>query len=430
MKENFDILFLKKNNPQFASSLLTYDKEKKHTLNIIRGLDETFEVDGLQLTSRHSRQQQAAKNLKNIDLNSDVHVYGIGLGDEIRLLQSRMNSKHKIYVYVLCPKLLLQLLECTQNFALLFNKTPNTEFIFDNFPASLPQNRLCILPELMLEPAIHNKTKLKLRTALNSHYSQNIFNKTGEIRIKKALLQNNEDLKNEHALKFSKLSPCSQAIVIASGPSLESAFPKIKFLKKQGAITIAAETSLPFLESQSFIPDYVMTIDDLAGGYAGTSFMKDMKIYRSCTLLYAPWSNKKIWKEYLGPRFYIPFKKTFKYLSNFTKDGDCLWCSGSVMHAQTALAIALGAKKVFLAGVDLCYDGEYSHVGLKKTNDPYISGDTPFEIICNDGKLRPTQGNFMLYLEDLEDYISAHSEVEFLNLAEHGARIKGCTFKI
>ena len=67
MKENFDILFLKENNPQFASTLLTYDNEKKHTLNIIRGLDETFAVDGLQLTSRHSRQQQAEKNLKNID---------------------------------------------------------------------------------------------------------------------------------------------------------------------------------------------------------------------------------------------------------------------------------------------------------------------------------------------------------------------------
>ncbi|MCI6797319.1 MAG: DUF115 domain-containing protein, partial [Succinatimonas sp.] len=288
MKENFDILFLKENNPQFASTLLTYDNEKKHTLNIIRGLDETFEVDGLQLTSRHSRQQQAEKDLKQIDLDSDVHVYGIGLGDEIRLLQSRINSKHKIYVYVLCPKLLLQLLECTQNFALLFNKTPNTEFIFDNFPEKLPQNRLCILPELMLEPAIHNKTKLKLRTALNSHYSQNIFKKTGEIRIKKALLQNAENLKNEDALNFSKLSSCSLAIVIASGPSLESAFPKIKSLKKQGAITIAAETSLPFLESQNFIPDYVMTIDDLAGGYAGNRFMRDMEIYRSCTLLYAP----------------------------------------------------------------------------------------------------------------------------------------------
>lgn len=428
MKENFDILFLKKNNPNFATALLTHDNDEEHKLKLICGLDETFEVDGIQLTSRHSRKTQAEKNLKNINTDADVHVYGIGLGDEIRILQSKITPSHKIYVYVLCPKLLLQLLECTQNFAPLFKQTPNTEFILDNFPDKLPENRLCILPELILEPAFQNRTKLKLRTALDCHYSQKIFKKTGENRIKKALLKNAEALKREQALQLAKLSSCSQAIVIASGPSLEHTFTTIKALRKEGAVTIAAETALTYLESQNFIPDYVITIDDLAGGYAGDKFMKDMAAYRSCILLYAPWSNQKIWKNYSGPHVYIPFAKTFKYLPMLKKTGDSLWCSGSVMHAQTALAVALGADKVFLAGVDLCYDGEYTHVGIKKANDPYISGDTPCEILCNDGKLRPTQGNFMQYLEDLEDYIAVHPEVEFVNLSERGARIKGCAF--
>ena len=100
-------------------------------------------------------------------------------------------------------------------------------------------------------------------------------------------------------------------------------------------------------------------------------------------------------------------------------------------HAQIALAVSLGASKIELLGVDLAFDDEYSHAGIKITDDPYlakINDKHPIETICNDGRLRVTQRNFTVYKEDLERYIEAHPDILFISLSEKAAMIRGCSF--
>ncbi|PIE05245.1 MAG: hypothetical protein CSA76_00040 [Spirochaetales bacterium] len=57
------------------------------------------------------------------------------------------------------------------------------------------------------------------------------------------------------------LRPHRRVLVTAAGPSLEEQLPKIRKLQSEGALLLAADTSLPVLLASQITPDWVLSID-------------------------------------------------------------------------------------------------------------------------------------------------------------------------
>ncbi len=432
--KNRNLNALERFDPLFCKELLSHEGDYKHDCRLIEGQDVTLAVDGIQLTSRHDRRNCTRYRCRNIDFHQDIHVFGLALGDEIRYIQKeleRLNAVDtKITVHILCPSLLCALLDIDDELYTLFNK--NIIFTLKDFKDEIPENSVISINELRMESNFQNALKLRLINYLEKEYARSLFERTGGIEIKKKLEQNSTLLINESPLKLDRLSKIKKALILASGPSLGENLFKIKQKIKDGFTLIAADTALGFLEDHNIHPDYIVTIDAKVGKHAGIKFLKNKNDYQNTTLIYAPWSDSRFWLDYPGQRFYLSAKRA-ELILPFLKEkkADGLWYSGSVAHAQIALAVSLGASLIELLGVDLAFDDEYSHAGIKIKDDPYLAklnDKHPVETLCNDGKMRATQRNFTVYKEDLERYIEVHPEISFISLSEKAAMIRGCGF--
>ncbi len=432
--KNRNIRALEQFYPKFCQEVLSHERDHVHDIQIIEGQDVTLQVDGMQLTSRHDRKKVAQYQCRALDFNKDIHVFGLGLGDEIRFILQRLSDfkepKIKIIVHILCPCLFCSLLHIDDELYTLFN--PSVSFSLNKFLGDIPHNSIISINELRIESNFQNALKQKLINHLEKNYAQALFERTGGEAIKKQLAQNSQLLIKEKPLKLSLLPKIEKALILASGPSLGENISAIKQKIKEDYILIAADTALGFLEDHHIYPQYIVTIDVMVGKFAGVKFLKHIEYYKNTTLIYAPWSDKRLWQNFSGPKFFISSKRSDRILP-FLKDkkADPLWYSGSVAHAQISLAVELGAKLIELLGVDLAFDNEYSHAGIKLKDDPYLAelkNNNLIETLCNDGKLRPTQKNFTVYKEDLESYIKAHPNIAFKSLSAKAALILGCEF--
>ncbi len=432
--KNRNIKALDKFDPLFCKELLSHEQDSLHDYQLIEGQDVTLAVDGIQLTSRHARQSTTCYKCRDLDYQQDIHVFGLGLGDEIRFIQKELKRLNKIntkiIVHILCPGIFCALLDIDDELFTLFNG--KIIFTLDDFIGEIPKNNIISINELRMESNFHNALKLKLINYLEKEYAQALFERTGGVAIKRQLEQNSALLKNENPLKIDNLPKIKKALILASGPSLSENLKKIKQRILEGFTLIAADTALGFLEDHNIYPHYIVTIDAHVGKFAGIKFLKNKNNYKSTVLIYAPWSDSRFWLDYPGQRFYLSSPRAKKILPFLNKTkADSLWYSGSVAHAQISLAISTGAQIVELLGVDLAFDNGYSHAGLKLAEDPYLGKihDTNLiETLCNDGQMRATQKSFTVYKEDLESYIAAHPDIEFRTLSVKAAVIRGCKY--
>ncbi len=153
--------------------------------------------------------------------------------------------------------------------------------------------------------------------------------------------------------KIAKLVKGKTVFVIGSGPSLSTAIPKLKNLKK--SIKIAADSSIKPLLENDIVPDIVVT--DLDGD---ENALKKIAKTKSIFVVHAHGDNikkmglAKKFKNCVGTTQSRPFSKIQNF-GGFT-DGD----------RGVFLASYFGAKKIILFGMDFgSRIGKYSNT--KKT---------------------------------------------------------------
>ncbi|MDY6322152.1 MAG: 6-hydroxymethylpterin diphosphokinase MptE-like protein [Succinivibrio sp.] len=396
-------------------------------VRVDEGKEQTLLADGRQLTSRYRRSFQAERALRNIDFNQDVWLYGLGLGDEVRLALNKLAPRRRIRVQVLCPRLFAILSSADSDFIELIRE--EVSFELPENGSAPAQNRAVILPELSLEERFVPDLKLRLRAELDEAYAKECFERGPGLRIRKNVQDNLPLLQKEQPYRAAELGVWNEALVLCSGPSLKRDLKKAQDLLKAhpGMVTVAADTALAFLEPLKLIPDYAVSIDDLAGWHAGTAFFKDLSLYRCCTLLYSAASLQRLWLDYPGRRRYLLSERIIKNSPALKeRGGDALWGSGSVALTAVSLCLAQGARAVYLLGADFAADEEYTHAGIKRSEDRFINGDFRLKVSCNDGASRPTLRNFIVYREDLENLIALRKDTRFVNLSSRGAVIRGC----
>lgn len=236
--------------------------------------------------------------------------------------------------------------------------------------------------------------------------------------------RNRENLQSKYEIKhlFNKFAEVP-TIVVGGGPSVNefiSACEKSQIHKK--ALIIACDAVLPKLLSHGIKPHIVTRCERKL-----THIFKDVKKEETKGIFYAayPWCS---------PEFFDLFEDGFML---FRDNGVCKWTgyepgsvNGGVSSANAALELALllGAKKIFLTGIDLCFLDGRSHVeGTQVEFDIDKSKPKWTDIPNNSGEMVKT---IPVWARCLEEYRGAlfkwaGSGSKVYNTSLRGAHIQG-----
>jgi hypothetical protein len=106
-----------------------------------------------------------------------------------------------------------------------------------------------------------------------------------------------------------------------------------------------------------------------------------------------------------------------------------LFAGGSVIHTAVDAAVIAGARSVFLAGADLSFPDESSHVEGAVHRTAVGPGRVgQIRVLDGHGGQVPTNLAMAGFLRELEDYIVAHPAIRFIATSRRGARISGTEF--
>lgn len=154
------------------------------------------------------------------------------------------------------------------------------------------------------------------------------------------------------------LDPVREAVVTGAGPSLESQLDEIRQKRDGGTPIIATDTSLSCLLKNDIMPDIVISIDCqhvtyhhfMAGYPEGIPLVLDLASPPGLTRL----TDKLV--------FFTSGHPFSQYVSTHWRPFPYIDISGgNVSHAAVSLADSLGAKRIYLYGVDFSYPSGKSY---------------------------------------------------------------------
>lgn len=216
-------------------------------------------------------------------------------------------------------------------------------------------------------------------------------------------------------------SDMDEVVVVAAGPSLDDTMETIRRWQGKKKI-ICVGTVFRKLISRGIRPDFVVVIDP----QERTLRQIDGLESETVPMILGVTAHWGFAENYLGEK-YIVYMRTFdemveNHIASIAKE---VWPSGStVTWMALEVALRLGAKKVYLAGVDLAYPGGVTHA--TDTLDYAVKKVEGLLEVCGVGGISVyTDKVFASYREEIENRIAETEGVTFYNLSQVGARIKG-----
>lgn len=214
---------------------------------------------------------------------------------------------------------------------------------------------------------------------------------------------------------------CDECIVIAAGPSLDE---NISFIKEsKGSKTlIAVNTVIKRMHAENVVPDLVVAAD------ARAQLLEHIQGHEEFTKeIYLIADETTCWKyidAYRGNICLVPTPNG-KNLPLANPENLDIWeIYGTVSALAIETAARLGAKRIFLAGLDLAYPGgiNYAH-GVSHKREEKRKGNC--QVRSADGSMVETSQAFDLFRHSIEEQIKKNPNIDFINLSKHGALIKG-----
>ncbi len=147
------------------------------------------------------------------------------------------------------------------------------------------------------------------------------------------------------------IKPESKVLVTGAGPSLEMQIPELRRLKNESCL-IATDTSLPCLLKNDICPDLVISIDcqQITYHHFLSGYPKEIPLILD---LASPPVLTRLTDKLLFFSSGHPFSQ---YVTNNLREFPIIDTSGgNVSHAAVSLANFLGAKEIYLFGVDFSY---------------------------------------------------------------------------
>lgn len=310
------------------------------------------------------------KNLPQIESLNEIYKYiffGLGLGIHIPIIHERIKAKFYLIVEPSLEIFKLSLFvtnysKLAQEAKIIFSIADN-EFQFrEKFDTlycdSFIDNHYFKFFKLT------DNCNIYMKTIQNFLISQSYYLYSYD-RTFSSIFRTNTYITNKYKilniskvlnLEFSK----KPILLLAAGPSLQK---NIKFVKQNQDkfIIIAIYATLPLLENNAIKPDIITQYDEQNHQVLNTlDKIKDISFFENSILLLASHVNEKLTKSFPKENIYI-----FQAMFELKKDFGTL-TSPSIGELTYALALKLGAKEIYLLGLDLALDNE--------TNKSHIDG--------------------------------------------------------
>jgi hypothetical protein len=357
----------------------------------------TIVVAGRHITSRTNRAAEAAMQVSTVPEEADeAWVYGWGLGD----IQRELLKRPQLKTLTVVP-LNMAIFDAAVDFE------PQDWMNDARVKLVMPDEIKDVYAPCCVYPAdlrLADRNAWWLRDRLMAYLNQpfNAFLFQWMNTVWSSHLAENKPFLDVDAnvLELSG-TDTRDAIVIGGGPTLGLAYD---WIRAQDMNVIVASTALRPLLAAGIEPDVVVVID------------RDPKMQRhfetKCngSLVYHPMVHPSIPAGWAGKRYVVQERQLF--------------CGGSVIHNQIDLAVRMGAKTVYLAGLDFGYPGKVSHVAGAPM--PYTISEQAATLTTNGrGVDIPTDPNLLQYRVCAEDFIASHPGVEWRKLGRDGSEMRG-----
>jgi hypothetical protein len=390
--------------------------------DLVEGLGSTLSIAGIQLTSRHDRTREARLQAGRLPSAAVLHLYGTGLGDLQQVLLERLELE-RLYVHILNGAifaLVLQLLDQQQ-----WLEDPRVELLYagDQYEIQLP---FFALPsELVLADDYNAKIRDRLISETHLTFSNRAFDPDDPEIVER--LQSSLELvrTDSDVVELFATRPGQEVFVIATGPSLEQHFDRLRVIREQAQrpLFICVDTAYRPLRDHGITPDVVVCVDQrISALHLPSEGTADI------ALVYMPLIDPKVLSGWKGPR-YVGYSASPIYgrLRQQVPKAQ-LYVGGSVIHPAVDLALKMGAARITLFGADFAFPGNKTHAGWQDGDLGPQFATANHWVLDGHGQRVKTQLNFRSYLCELERYIAGHPQVSFFNSSREGAMITGTAF--
>ncbi|UZD97060.1 DUF115 domain-containing protein [Pseudomonas corrugata] len=408
--------------PAMAERLLLEEVDGLQA-DLVEGLGSTLSINGIQLTSRHDRRAEA--ELQASSLPSDaavVHLYGTGLGD----LQSRLLERAKLerlHVNILNGSvfaLVLRVLDQSQ-----WLDDPRVELFYAGDQAEIQLPFFALPAELVLADDFSAKIRDRLVSETHLTFNNREFDPAAPEIIERLhstfhLVRGDRDV-GELFGSFKE----REAFVIATGPSLERHFERLRGLSEQAErpLLICVDTAYRPLINHGIRPDIVVSIDQRI-----TARHLPPDDTDEIALVYLPMADPLVIGAWRGPRYVGYSASPIYHRMRQQLSRHELYVGGSVIHPAVDLAVKMGALRITLFGADFAFPHDRTHAGWSDGDlGPQLEVARHW-VLDGHGQRVKTQLNFRSYLCELERFIAGHPQVRFYNSSRDGAMIAGTDF--
>ena len=408
--------------PALAERLLLEDVGGLQA-DLVEGLGSTLSINGIQLTSRHDRLAEAGLQAASLPQDAAVvHVYGTGLGD----LQSHLLERtglERLSVHILNGAvfaLVLQLLDQSPWLA-----DPRVALLYAGDLAEIQLPFFALPAELVLADDYDAKIRDRLISEIHLDFTNQAFDPQSPEIVERlqstfSLVQEDRDV----AELFGTLKG-GEAFVIATGPSLERHFEKLRHLSQQAErpLLICVDTAYRPLIDHGIAPDIVVSIDQRI-----SARHLPPENTANIALVYLPMADPAVIGAWRGAR-YVGYSSSpvYREMREQLPRAE-LHVGGSVIHPAVDLAVKMGAAQVTLFGADFAFPHDKTHAGWGDGDLGPQLGASRHWVLDGYGRRVKTQLNFRSYLCELERFIAGHPQVRFFNSSRDGAMIVGTDF--
>lgn len=198
------------------------------------------------------------------------------------------------------------------------------------------------------------------------------------------------------------------AIVLGGGPSLDEVLPWLQENRRNLVVLAAARIS-GRLRSVGIVPDFVLTVDPNPGSFDNSR--EALSFWREAVLIHSEFTVPALLGQWRGRSFYGGKRIDWDTPLN----GNQGLISGvTVTNFAVDTGIALGFRRILLAGVDFCYS--QSGVTHAQGSREHTSG----AVIGKNLTVETNAGGFS---ETSEDFVVARNQ---MGLSARGAQARGC----
>lgn len=353
----------------------------------------------------------------NIDSNLFI-VFGLGLGYHVQVLLEKIKDKNcRIFVFEADSEIINAFYEINlfeddrvfiynidqfDSFCNFFTKTISFHELEQPVFLELNSEKNLFLEEF-------NSLRSKINTFLN-YYFQSLFTEAefGHLWLQNIIINSTHLFQSHFSLYLE-----NDAVLVSAGPSLRESIPDLKRFYKRLPFFVV-DTALDPLLDAGIIPDVIIATDpQIHNYYDFFHLQKNSDIILACdisTYYKIPelFKNKVFFRtQGLGEAF-------FKVLNNRSSQSlKSFPPGGSVSASALTFMQSLGAKRILMAGQDLCYPNLTHSVGTLHYNRFLLSSNRKKTIWNLFQSIINSRGRQDLFLKNLSKWID-----DFINLSK------------